>query len=323
MELDYEALASDLVRALRGRRSQVALSRRLGYGSNAVYTWESGRRWPTASVFLQLVGRVGHDVPGAVRAFHRGEPAWLGELDPASPDGVSAWLRDLKGHAPLQDVAARAGRSRFAVARWLSGKAEPRLPDFLRLVQATSLRLLDLVALWVDPGRLRATARAWRRLEAARTLAWSSPWAQAVLLGLELRPYQDLARHDEAWLAARLGLEPAVVRDALSALVETGQVRWTGTRYAPVEVQAVELRRPASGTSLKEHWASVGLERLREGGSGAFSYNVFTVSEADLQRIEDLQRAHYRAIRALVADSGPSERLVLVNLQLVPLDRAG
>jgi hypothetical protein len=74
-----------------------------------------------------------------------------------------------------------------------------------------------------------------------------------------------------------------------------------------------------SGTALKEFWSEIALRRLREGGPGLWSYNVFTVSEEDLHRLEEMQRAHYRAIRALVAESSPADRVVLVTLQLVPL----
>ncbi len=62
--------------------------------------------------------------------------------------------------------------------------------------------------------------------------------------------------------------------------------------------------------------------RAHLGADGMFSYNVFTVSDDDLARLEDLQRAHYRAIRAVVADSEPADRLVRVNLQLLALDRS-
>lgn len=322
MELDHDKLASELVRALRGSRSQVALSRRLGYASNAVYTWESGRRWPTASRFLWAATRVGLDLHEAVRTFHRGEPAWLAELDPASPEGVAAWLRDLRGDTPIQQLAERTGRSRFAVSRWLSGRTEPRLPDLLRLVEATSLRLLDFVALFTDPMRLPSTAEASRRLEAARALAWSSPWAQAVLLGLELISYRDLERHSDAALASRLGIDEALVARSLALLQDAGQVRFDGTHYAPVEVLSVDLRQPDRSSALKEHWAEVGLARLRQGSGGLFSYNLFTVSAEDLRRLEALQVAHYRAVRTLVAQSDAAERLVLMNLQLVGLDRS-
>jgi transcriptional regulator with XRE-family HTH domain len=318
LELDYEAVSQDLVRALRGDRSQTAFARRLGYRSNAVYTWEAGKRFPTGSVFLRAAGRVGVDVPGALRAFLRADPPWLA-ADPATPEGVAALLCDLRGDVPLGPLAARAGRSRFAVSRWLKGQAEPRLPDLLRMVEATSLRALDFVGLFADPERLPSTAAAWERLATARTLAWSNPWSQVVLLALELAPYRALPVHDDGWLAARVGLEVDAVAAALDALVRAGQVVHDGVRYRPVAIQAVDVRSPVVGSALKRFWVDVARQRLADGAPGAWSYNVFAVSEADLQRLEEMQRAHYRAIRALVAESSPAERVVLIHLQTVPL----
>jgi transcriptional regulator with XRE-family HTH domain len=317
MELDPEQLSRELIRALRGRRSQTAFARRLGYRSNVVYTWESGRRWPDASTFLAAARRVGIDLGAAIRTFYRGEPPWLHLHDPATRAGVAALLADLQGSTPLAEIAARAGRSRFAVSRWLHGKAEPRLPDLLRMIEATSLRVLDFLAALVDLRALPAAAEAWSRLEAARTLAWRAPWSQAVLLGLELSGYAALPAHDDAWLAARLGLTAEEVAAALDQLRAAGQVRRERGRWVRVDVQAVDVRR--AGTGLKEFWSEVALRRLREGRPGLWSYNVFTVSEADLARLEELQRAYYRSLRALVAESEPAERVVLVNLQLVPL----
>jgi hypothetical protein len=142
-----------------------------------------------------------------------------------------------------------------------------------------------------------------------------------VLLGLELVPYRALPSHDDAWLAARLGLTGPLLRECLERLVDAGQVRFDGTHYRPLDVLDVDLRRPASGSALRRHWASVALARLERDEPGLYSYNLFTVSEVDLEHLEDLQRAHYRAVRALVGRSAPAERVVLMNLQLVPLDQ--
>jgi hypothetical protein len=62
VELDFEALARQFLRALRGNRSQVAFSRRLRYRSNIAYLWESGRNMPTAAVALAAAARTGIDV---------------------------------------------------------------------------------------------------------------------------------------------------------------------------------------------------------------------------------------------------------------------
>ncbi len=317
--IDYAKLASELLRALRGSRSQTAFSRRLGYRCNVAYTWEAGRRFPKASVSLAAMERVGIDVRGAYERFYREPPAWMHSVDPASPDGVAALLRDLKGTAPVTAVAERAERSRFAVSRWLKGQAEPRLPELLRMIEATSLRLLDWLAALVDPEQLPSIRQSWRQLEAARELTDSSPWAPGVLLALSLDAYAALPRHDDGWLAHRLGIDEAVVVRCLQLLATAGQIRRRGRHWHVLRLQSVDTRRSGGGTGQKQWWSQVALERLQRGEDGLYSFNLFTVSEADLARLRELQRAHYRAMRAIIAESEPGERVVLANLQLVPL----
>jgi transcriptional regulator with XRE-family HTH domain len=162
--MDFVLVARELVRALRGKRSQTALSRRLGYRTNVIYRWEAGRDFPSAAKFLHLAERTGRDVRGAIEQFYRVAPGWLAEHSPGSRDGAAAFLRDLQGPTSIVELAAATGHSRFKVARWLQGKGEPRLPEFLQLIVASSLRMLDFVATLVDPTRLPSLHEPWRDL---------------------------------------------------------------------------------------------------------------------------------------------------------------
>lgn len=82
--MDVRRLAAELVVALRGKRSQLALSRRLGYSTNVVYTWEAGRREPSASDFFRLALRTRVNLRAGLQNFLAESPEWLaGEL--ASP----------------------------------------------------------------------------------------------------------------------------------------------------------------------------------------------------------------------------------------------
>ena len=316
--MDVEALSCALVRSLRGERSQRALSRRLQYTTNVVYLWESGRRWPTAAAFFWLAHRSDIDVEAAVRRFVPLEP----DAPPLwRPEGVAALLRKLQGATPALELARRTGRSRDAVGRWLRGDAEPRLPDLLRLVDAASTRLLDFVALFVDPATLPPdiAATAWRRLEAARRLTHEQPWAPAVLLSLELEAYQALSRHDDGWLARRLGLPLQTVSTCLALLADAGQIQPAARGlWRRVEVQSVDTRIPSRPNDLKRWWSQVALDRIDADGNCSFT--ICAVSEADFVRIQALQRSYYRDLRALIAESTPSERVVLVNLQTLALD---
>lgn len=317
---ECERLASEWLRALRGPRSQLALSRRLGYRSNIFYRWEAGHCWPTAAKAFWVVQRLGKDLRASLRQFYRRPARWLDEVDLCTRGGVARLLNDLRGKASIQSLAAATGLNRFSLSRWLKGLADPPLPAFLALVQATTLRLLDLVAAFTDPSELPCVAGEWQRRQEARETAYTHPWSQAVLRGLELAGYRRLGEHRTAWLAAQVGTTSERVQEALELLERTRQIRWKGTHYELTSVQALDTRGdPDRARSLKAYWCRLALERLEGGSDGLFSYNVSAISRADLLKVQELQRAHYREMSRIIAASEPAECVVLYSAQLFAL----
>jgi len=53
--------------------------------------------------------------------------------------------------------------------------------------------------------------------------------------------------------------------------------------------------------------------------ASAFAYNLFSVSQADLERIRALHRSYFRELRAIVAKSDPAQAVALVTMSLVEL----
>jgi transcriptional regulator with XRE-family HTH domain len=322
--VDHDRLAMELIRALRGRRSQVALSRRMRCKSNVLYSWESGRRYPTAAVFFELAARVGIDTRAVLARFLGALPESMRTVDLREPSAVAALLSHLREGTTLVALARRVGTGRISVGRFLKGEAEPRLPMFLRLIEATSLRLLDFIAGFVSPSLLPEAREPWRVLEAQRRVAYELPWSHAVLRVLELRAYAAAGRHRDDFVAQRLGISLEETRRCLRALADSKLIVRRKGRWAVDQVLAVDTRqRPNAGLMLKQHWARVGLERLpplEPRGHDLFSYNLFTVSEQDFTRLRELHIAYYQELRRVIEQSKDGERVAVVNLQLFRLD---
>lgn len=321
--MDHAILAAQLVRHLRGKRSQTALARRLGHRSNVVYAWEAGRREPLASAFFQLAARSRIAVAQGLAAFHGKAHARVDGAYPTQGAGVATLLRELRGQRTVSELARTVGVTRLTVMRWLDGDTEPRLPDLLRYVEATTQRVLEFVSIFADPAELPATRAAWADLQAQLRVAYELPWSHAVLRALELGAYQRLPRHEPGFLAARLGISLDEEERCLAALERAGQIRWEHEHWTVARVIAVDTRRdPAADRTLKRHWARLGLDRIDRdtGGRGLFSFNLFAVSAEDYERIRQMHLAYYDEVRAVVAQSQQPERVVLTNLQLFPLD---
>lgn len=318
--MDYDRIGQELLRALRGSRSQTALSRRLGYSTNVIYTWEAGRRSPTLRDLWSVARCVAVRPEDALKRFLTVVPRELGRLKPDTVDGVAALLRELRGDQPLQGLAASTGYSRHALSRWFAGRAEPTLPQALALIDAASFRALDFVACLVDPPALPSAAEAWRTLCARRKIAFELPWSHGVLRALELADYRALRAHRRGWIAERIGITRDEETACLQALVDAGLVRIVDGRYtdAPVTVDT-RLGPDAGRRAMKAHWAQVGLDRLGAGSPGLFSYNVCGVSRSDLARLQELHGAYFNQLRAIVAASEPVECVVVANVQLFEL----
>ncbi len=317
LSFDAPSLVSQLVRALRGKRSQTALSRRLGYRSNVVYTWESGRREPSASELFRIVARTGGSPAAAFASF----PVDLGGVKLTEPEGITALLGRLRGETRLVDLAARCGVSRYTLSRWLSGKSEPRASELLVLVEALTVRAIDFVTALAPAAELPAIAGAWRELRRRREVAFTHPWSHAILRQLETRAYAALRRHRSGWIAERLGIAADEEEAALAALSEAGLVRWKEGRFVtePIAVDtsaATEDER----RRLKLHWADAGRARIAAGEGGLFSWSVFAVSREDYAKLRSLHVRYMQELRRIVDESEPSEVVAVANVQLFALE---
>jgi transcriptional regulator with XRE-family HTH domain len=321
--MNYERVAVELVRALRGQRSCAALSRRLGYRSNVVHRWESQHSWPTAADFLRAQQLLRRKAPSWIERFFNSLPAWAAPLEPTSSAAVAAFLRQLRGKTPVLRVAALADRNRYSVARWLSGSTEPKLPDFLRLVDVMSRRLPDLIAALEDPGRVPSIRKRWQQLELARKAGYELPWSHAVLRALELRDMPEGVALQRSWLARQLCITEQQVSEALAVLEVTEQVKRTARGYRLRDVMAIDTGRdPERARTLRVAWLETALARLKANTPGRFGYSVFAVSRAGLQELHELHLQYVRAMQEVIARSEPSECVGLYCSQLLDLGAA-
>lgn len=131
----------------------------------------------------------------------------------------------------------------------------------------------------------------------------------------------SLGATSHARIAARIGITLAEERECLELLAQTNQIFSKRGRWEQRDVTALDTRRDAEAEHRVKHWWSrLALERLTQRDGGLLSYNVFAVSELDLQRIQELQLAYFRQMRGIIAQSTPSERVVLTSLAVVALD---
>jgi transcriptional regulator with XRE-family HTH domain len=309
-----EQAASQLLRAIRGKRSQLAFARRLGYRGNPVTDWERGARFPTGEEALRAAGKVGIDI---VAAFARFSPQ-LPLVKERGRVDLAGWLDQLRGTTSVNDIAARAGHSRYSVSRWLRGLAKPRLPDLLVLIDAITDRAPSWVAALVPIEAVPALASRFSVAEAARRAAFDLPWTEAVMRLLETRALRD-ADDIPGRIAGALRIGRDEAERCLQVLLQSGAIAMISGRYAVRAPISVDTQGGAAALHrVKRHWCSVASARLSKPAQDElFAYNVVSVSHADLRVIRERLRLAFSEIRAIVAASTPEEVAAVMNLQLL------
>lgn len=322
--IDYETLASELIRALRGGRSQVAFSRRLGRASNVVYAWEAGRSFPTAAEMLRAAALRGHDLETALGRFCADRAPGVAidrpeGADWSDPSSVAALLRALKGTLSVSELARRLGSQRTQVSRWLSGDSEPRLPDFLRVLDATAMAAPSFLECFVPLASLPSLAAQRARREAVRAFL-EHPAVYAVVVALGLDEYRRLPRHQPGWLAARLGLHRVSEDLALSILRDAGAITWDGRRWQIADDFGLDARdAPEVLAAARRHFAHMGAARCESERPGRFNYVLMSVSDEGLAELHRIQAETFERLRAFATAQRDVRHVVVVNLHTFDL----
>ena len=311
--VDWRAAAAELLRALRGARSQVAFARRLGFRSNVPAAWEGGHRCPDAPTLLRVCAKIGVDAEAAFARFHPPAAAAI------SAEGLGPWLHALRGRTPVAELAARSGCSAPQLRRWLGGQAQPKVYQLLALVEALTGRAPDLVAELVDIEAVPTLAGRHAASRTQRRLAIERPWTAAVRVLVEAsRPPTEGAAQA---LARALGQPLAPIEEALGLLRENNLVVDIDGRLVATGALTVDLRAtPEDRRQLRAHWARAAADRVGAGAEDLFSFSLVALSRADLERVRELQRRTFRELRGIVSASQPVEVCALVIGQVAAFD---
>jgi transcriptional regulator with XRE-family HTH domain len=329
-ECFHERVAREVIRAIRGKRSQVALARRLGYKGNPITDWERGARSPSAKEVLRVAAVCRLPVR---EAFLKLVPIEPPSVD--APQGkhkgtrqtrewsLHVWLTALRGNVSNTELSQRLGTSRYTVSRWCSGVTDIKFHEFIRLVDALTGRLYDWVAALVPIESVPALMPRFAQAHAARTVALEHPWTEAILRVLETERYRQQPAVAHASLAATLGIDEDTLKRALAGLVEAQVVSHrqdsvTGFAYYEVlrELSVDTRSDPEAIRRLQEHWLGVALERAVRREPDWFAYNVFSCSHSDLARVRDTLKRTFRESRATIASSQPNETTGFLLLQI-------
>lgn len=204
---NYKKLRQELIRAIRGDKSQTFINKRLGYRSNQVAKWESGRGrilWPDFVSFCNVCHfnlRQPFPFLSGKKFFHE--------------DIISNYLRSYDKKVIIEHLNV----SHATLSRWLSGALIPDLDIILRLL-AFDNRLLAL-ANALSLNKLPSFKQYMEQYDCTK-LKGVSGFANIIYKLIGSKQYRELKEHVDGFLATLLCINVNTEKQLLEILLQQG-----------------------------------------------------------------------------------------------------
>lgn len=290
-DIDFSLLQSELLKALRGKKSRTQMNQDLALSHNLFHRWESGKHKMPWQDFLHMA-KLCH-VP-LTQSFsfvwYKGDPANTADL-----------VKTLLAERKISEISAEMKISSSSLERWLKGKTQPSLPDLFKLIHVCTDRFVDFISLMVPANQLRSLTNLHELLSFERDLQRQMPWVALIPRCVELENYEKLPKHKEGFLAKIIGITAEEERKAVAALVKVGVLSWKKDKLFVTSkyLNTDDPQRPWAVMEIFKYWLDrhahqFGLESeyiQKQGvrsGSLQGTYRIFTANEKTLKEVKNL-----------------------------------
>jgi hypothetical protein len=306
-----------LLRELRGKRSQVQLSRLLGFDFNQVYRWESG----LTRIHWKDVTKICKVCKVDLKKILEESTGYFGPLS-----RTDKLVQHLIGTEKLTPLAKITNISRFVLASWVKGRSEPTLEGVLELMKNRDHLDLFIDTIASPESELRLGSEITSK-KSGRQILYENPEAAAVLMALDLAAYKKLDRHDAIVLGSWVGLDKSEVQKILQKFESLGIVELRDGKYQRSQLGFASSRGDFKGEfKLRKYWIERGLQvddaRTGFDERDTFGFLIFPVDEKKRLRIREAYEEFANFVfNVAQEDQDDNDQLIAMTIQLFGLTK--
>ena len=310
----YTNVAQEIVKAVRGKRSQAFVNKRLGLSFNQVAKWETGRKRILWTDFIAICQICHCDLtkPLSEVLKFNGDISDFGSL-----------VHRLVGNARMSEVSMHCGSSRFTIGRWYGGKICPDLCAILSLIDSFQSLLSEFVAALVPIEKVPCLLQEYRRREKQKRLIYTYPEIGGVLRALELKKYIAMPKHETGFIAAQLGLSKKREKFLLRKMEDVGLIEYEEKKYR-VKTKRLDLKGDFEGVQrVKSFWSKKGLKVLETFPANvpqddkAFAFRLFSISATAKKQLFTKLHEFYDSVKLIITkDDEVPESILVLNVHL-------
>lgn len=300
-------LDQEVIRSLRGRRTQSQLSKVLGYKHNQLYLWESGRRTISWQDFCRICQVLKRPLNVAISDF----------FNIQNNQEIPVVLKLSLGKRKKGELAKSLGVTASKLSRWLTGRTDPPLIEVFKIFKIAYPNFLEFLDFVSGPGRVASIQGEVTNAHKIRSALFQAPFVGGVAAALFTKEYRNLKKHTPGIIAKHVGISLEEENVALNLLQAAKQIEMVDGLYRINSFSLNLVDDKKQFLRLAQYWADRAAALPKWGGQkSGFGYRVFCVNETGRQRIRQAQVDYYNAITEILkSESGPYDYVMVVNFQ--------
>lgn len=315
--IDFDWVATEMVKAVRGKRSQNQLNRKLGFSVNQLYRWESGYRKITWKNFVQIcsLSRV------SIGEILKVEIGFFGD-----EREIKDLILHLKGQHSLTAFSKLVNLPNTKIRNWAQGRGQVNLSDVLKMIEGSLGVSTDIVAKICDINLVPSLLEVHKLRLFQRNICFQNPELMIMIHGVELLSRQALGASYWSQISGLTSLSEKRCKELVEIGIDAKYFEMK-EQHLKVTISFIDTRGALKQTlDMRRFWINVALKKIDtiEDITKPHRLLYFIMSVSD-HGAEKLQALMYQFISKMAElnrdDPGPSTQIRLINFQNILMGR--
>ncbi len=313
--VNYQLIACEILRVIRGKTSQRTFSNKLGYSFNQVGKWESGVTQIKWDDFLKIANFKNLAIEDA---FSKLFFLSLNEQKFSARSSILVLEKSIVLSKNKDFSEARL------VKKWIRGDSIPHFSSVLNALDLMPSMLMGFLSFFIDCSKIPSLQKHYQEFMLRLDFVLNDPVCVYVNAALQLRSYQNLKIHSDQFIAEHAACSIKHAKKLVLQMNKHEIIKWDGTKYLPCpfdfSFSALPLVKLRSLTKFTTQFAAdlyplipYKSDIIKAPNTSISSVRVVAMSQSASRKIRELISTFHHEVSIIVKE----DRLPKDNVQVM------
>lgn len=320
--MNFILLKMQLLTIIRGSRSQLQMSRKLGYSFNQYHRWETNKVRMNWKQFVTLCQTCDIDLSQVLFKYFKYDD----ELDDSKP-----FLKILLDNFRKKDMAKKLNCSPSLFSKIMSGNSNPSVEQIFQIMYIASNSFFEFIKdlLPSQSKYPEIILKELKRREQEQLFSVNNPYIPVMIRILETQEYENLPSHSSKYISKKLRMPLEKVQNYFDSLLELKLVEMKDGKFKPTN-KSLNLSNDFAGyIEFKKFWLKEQIEMLdaikRYGNYPSSCYGgtmIMTLNNQSFKKIKEASARYSSELMTILhsdINRGEHDKIVCMHHQFTDI----